>query len=686
MEFLELKKAVAKQFAAMAKKQLFVVGHPKVNGEDVNFGDILWEYYQDTFPEGTNPMFRERREYDCNTCRRFVRAVGHVVTINDDGTLSTIWDVKLPKTEPEFQVVADAMSAYVKSFAVVNLLMTSQPSAGEDRNFEFGEHNKRTEWNHFYVTIPSSCVLHKDNVASALGDKRSSYDVFYRALREITTDAIDTVADLIKQKFLYRGKEFEHLVLGLKDAKKKFDQIPVDKQANYAWVLLQQNLNISHVRNTSIGSLLVDLSADEDLESAVGKYEAKVAPANYKRPTALVTDKMVNEAKKKVEELGLMSALSRRFANIHDIAIDNVLFANRNVRHTIADEDPFSGIGNKKPAKVMQRVQNVGIRDFLDNVLPTAVQLEVLFTRDHTNRLVSLITSEDPTSNNLFKWDNHFSWSYVGELADSDIKRRVKAAGGNVDGDFCIRLAWYNHDDLDLSCTVPGSDRPIYFAHRRNEKTQGNLDVDMNCGRGTSRTPVENIVFPDASRLVKGQYVVKVHNFCKRESHDVGFDLEIAFMGQTWNLHYDKAVRDGERIEAAIFEFDGREMKLISGKVKAGATKSQETWGIKTEEFVQVSAVMQSPNFWNGQQIGNEHIFFMLEGCQNDNTARGFYNEFLKEELSSHRKVLEMVGSKNKVAATEHQLSGIGFSTTQRGEVTIKVTTATTVSTFNVTF
>ncbi len=36
----------------------------------------------------------------------------------------------------------------------------------------------------------------------------------------------------------------------------------------------------------------------------------------------------------------------------------------------------------------------------------------------------------------------------------------------------------------------------------------------------------------------------------------------------------------------------------------------------------------------------------MLDGCLNDGSARGFYNEFLKSELDPHRKVFEMVGAK----------------------------------------
>ena len=71
--------------------------------------------------------------------------------------------------------------------------------------------------------------------------------------------------------------------------------------------------------------------------------------------------------------------------------------------------------------------------------------------------------------------------------------------------------------------------------------------------------------------------------------------------------------------------------------------------------------------------MGNRHTFFMLQNCVNENNARGFYNEFLRDELTPHRKVLEMVGSKTRTEETVDQLSGVGFSSA-RQEVIVRVT------------
>jgi len=63
----------------------------------------------------------------------------------------------------------------------------------------------------------------------------------------------------------------------------------------------------------------------------------------------------------------------------------------------------------------------------------------------------------------------------------------------------------------------------------------------------------------------------------------------------------------------------------------------------------------------------------MLDKCINDTNPNGFFNEFLKEELMVHKKVFEALGSEMKVADSNNQLSGVGFSSTQRNEIICKV-------------
>ena len=52
---------------------------------------------------------------------------------------------------------------------------------------------------------------------------------------------------------------------------------------------------------------------------------------------------------------------------------------------------------------------------------------------------------------------------------------------------------------------------------------------------------------------------------------------------------------------------------------------------------------------------------------------RTIHNEFLTPELLSHRKVMEVLGAKLKAESTQNQLSGVGFNSTVRDEVVLRL-------------
>lgn len=111
---------------------------------------------------------------------------------------------------------------------------------------------------------------------------------------------------------------------------------------------------------------------------------------------------------------------------------------------------------------------------------------------------------------------------------------------------------------------------------------------------------------------------------------------------------------------------------LVVGRLSAykGSVPDEN---IDTNKFHKVNVMMLSPNYWDEQGIGNKHYFFMLDDCKNPEPVRGFFNEYLNSELTPHRKVFEVLADKMKTPYQEHQLSGLGFSSTMRNSVIVKV-------------
>lgn len=668
MNFINLKQAVAIQFARMSKTgKLFTVG--------LEDSSTLWDAYLKAFPEGSNPIYKVRTEHDCSCCRSFIKSVGNVVAFID-GKLVSIWDIDISSKEPAYQQVADALKGIVLSKAVNNVFLTDQKIAGVDYNFEQITDGSAKKHDHFFLNLPTFSLVPKLSLGTKLGEHRATFDVMYRSLEEITMDSLDIVLELMAQRTLYKGDEFKPAVQAFRKVKVEFDKLGPVEKINYVW----QNLDPRYrIRNTAIGTLLVDLSEGKDITHAVNSFGQKVDPTNYKRTTSVVTPRMVEDAKAKIEELGLTSALTRRRATLEDITINNVLFADRSTSLS-QEKDVFSDLASsvvKKP-KGMDKVEEVSIEAFLKDILPSLTSMEVMLENKHMGNFVSLTTSEDPTAKELFKWPNNFSWAYTGDVTDS-VKERVKAAGGNVEGDLCCRLAWSNFDDLDLRMEeVPyrGTKNLVYFGNRnRVSPNGGQLDVDMNNGYGKTREPVENIVYPDAKKMSPGTYTLEVNQYSKRENKDIGFTVDIDLLGTVHSFDYPHSLSTAQTVVVAVIEKapDGT-MKVISKLPSSSVTKSNKKWGLDTEKFHKVKVLLNSPNFWDDLQIGNKHYFFVLEDCRPDEEARGFFNEYLKDELTPHRKVFEVLGARLMVPVSDKdQLSGIGFSSTQRNSVLCKV-------------
>jgi hypothetical protein len=229
-----------------------------------------------------------------------------------------------------------------------------------------------------------------------------------------------------------------------------------------------------------------------------------------------------------------------------------------------------------------------------------------------------------------------------------------------------------------------GNDSRVGWNHRNHFASGGTQDVDYTSAAPPGYVPVENITFPDITRLPEGQYVCKVHNWQRRFPNDGGFRAEIECGGHLYEYEYDKPLQDKEWVTVAVVTLKDRTFTVQHHLEPRG--REIEKWGVKTGDTVPVEAVMLSPNYWGGQGVGNKHHIFVLRGCINPEPARGFFNEFLRGDLHEHRKVFEVLAGKLKCAPTDDQLTGVGFSSTRRDRATFIVRKDGSRRTYNVQF
>lgn len=638
-------------------------------------GDDLWATYLAAFPEGTNPLYRERTEHDCSCCKNFIRQYGNVVAIDTNGAVTSMWDVH--GAPYPYDVVAKAMHEAVINHPITNLFRTKEIKYGAEHNFEKLEDGGVKKWNHFWGEVkPKHYTRAPDQVR---GEYRTRVQTLKRGLEELKPEALDTVLELIESKALYRGEEHKRSILEFKAV----------QRANTEELFLWANANspAAHFRNSVIGTLIQDLSEGKDLEYAVKSFETKVAPANYKRPTALITQGMVDQAVKTMTELGLEPALSRRLARLTDVNINDVLWASNKAKSKMAGgvaDMLASAVKTKAPSKTT----DITIDAFLADVLPKTRDMAVFVKNKHRSNLMVLTAPVEPNAPPLFKWDNGFAWSYSGNVADSDLRQAVAGRGGRVDGVFRFSHMWNygkrNASLMDLHVFMPGSTKGVedgcndnYGAGRRvgwnnrmDNISGGVQDVDYIKEAPVGYVPVENITFPELSKMPEGQYICKIHNWRLRTPTEGGFKAEIEFGGQVYEYEVDRPLKNKEWVTVAVVTLKNGVFS-IEHKLPTSSAQ-QEVWGIHTESFVDVNTIMLSPNCWGDSATGNKHYFFVLDGCHTDEDMRGIYNEFLRGDLDQHRRVFEVLGNKTKCAQDPDGMSGLGFSSTRNDEVIVR--------------
>lgn len=634
--------------------------------------DALWDIYLQSFP------LPDRQESTCNACRQFIKNYSNVVVIKDS-KLESIWG--FDAGDKMYQQVIDNLHKLVVSKPIKDIFVTDTRKLGTDSNTQAvladnGNTINTIVWQHLYYELPKEIkVTPTKDLDSAKGPFRDAKNVFKRSLDELSLDSIDAVLELIAQNSLYRGAEFKGVLEAFLKCKKEYDKLPKYKKDNYCWINSISNAGtVSKIRNTSIGTLLIDISGGMELDQAVGRFEKIMAPSNYKRPTPVVTNKMVESAEKTIKDLGYLESLHRQLCCPEDLNVKDMFFVNRSIKN----KDLFGELKDATPInpRSLSKVEEISLEDFVNKIMPKAESVEILLENKHISNLVSLIGPAEKESPSLFKWPNSFSWSYRNALADS-LKEKVKTAGGKVEGMLRVSLEWFNYNDLDLHLIEPQG-YTIHFGNRGMLSSCGGvLDVDMNVGP-TTRTPVENIIYQNDIKMKEGKYSVYVNCYTYRENINPNINLEIEFNGEIYSIGHGELTHK-KGWHAAEFTYSKKDGIKLLGDVQSSIS-SQKVWNLDTNKFHKVSVGLVSPNYWGDSKVGNKHIFFALDGAINDDgNIRGFFNEFLSPELEQkHKRVFEILAGRMKVEKNENpkQISGLGFSTTIDNSFICKVSGA----------
>lgn len=668
-------------------------------------GQQVWDLYLQSFKP--DPIFRDPASsvHNCNLCNNFIRRYGNIVAITNDFKIMSIFDVE---ADEEFALVAKNLSKAITSSKVSEVFfetfneLNSLPyescsksnamfqlgmaknvkryTKEEAEKFGVVKPNEIREFHHMNLSLPKEFVdMTGNSIEQIRGTFRDSKEVFQRGMETISLDTLMLVKDLINQGSLLDGPAHLEKLEKMIPLKQQYDSLSSEVKDNWCWIV-SYRFKYAKFRNELMGVLCSELSEGKEINEACRTWNQRVDPTNYMKATAPITKKQIEEARKFVEENGYTESFDRRFANMKDIKMSEILHANNGSTEikSVSIFDNVKSTSTRHKRSEFDGVEEIHIDKFMKDILPTCTSIEVFLKNTHEGHMVSLTTANNPESKKIMKWDNNYSWTFNGNLAGkSQIKEAVKTAGGKIDGVLRFSIIW-NEDGKDIvdfdAHAIEPSGTEIYYSSqyrkdRGNGRTSmsGQLDVDMI---NPQTLGVENIVWSDLNKMRDGVYKVFIRNF--NGGSNKGFKAEIEANGETYTYDYNRPVSGRKDVNIAEITLKNGEF-TIKHLIPESTVSSKEIYGLETNQFHKVKLLCLSPNHWDKNNVGNKHYFFILDNCKAPTSIRGFHNENLIPELLTHRKVMEVLGSTNMIPSTDDQLSGLGFNATVRDEVLVRL-------------
>jgi len=679
-------------------------------------GQQVWDLYIGSFTKETNPIFRDplSTSKNCNHCKNFIRRYGNIVSIDENYNITTIFDVQ---PDEEFENTVKVLTKAIKkakvgevffetfnelndlpyesctkSSKVFQLGVKSNPkryTKEEAEKYGVVKANEVRTFHHMHLMLDKAFVdTSNKSVEAIMGLYRDAKNVFQRAMETISLDTLKLVKDLINQSSLLDGQTHLYKIEQMIPLKEEYDSLAANQRDNWCWVK-SYNFPLAKFRNELIGVLCSELSEGEELNKACQSWNKRVDPVHYMKASAPITKKQIEDAKKFVEENEYTESFNRRFASIDDIKVSEILHSNvgNGKIKAVSIFDGVKSTSTRHKRSEFDGIEEVSIDRFMKDILPTCSSVEVFLTNAQEGNLVSLTTANIPDSKPIFKWSNNYSWTFNGNLAGkSQLTEMVEAKGGRTDGVFRFSHSWNeiepNQSLMDLHVFMPGCKIPtsgggphvmgrrVGWNSRADTLSGGKQDVDYTHPAPTGYVPVENITFPTLSKMPEGTYVCKVHNWQFRQTGGRG-KAEIAFEGNVYQYVYPSTKNHEWITVAEITLKDGK--FSIEHKLPIASEQTKELYSLETNQFHKVNLVCLSPNHWGDNNVGNKHYFFMLEGCKSPVSIRSFHIENLLPELAAHRKVLEVLGNTSMIEPSDKQLSGLGFNSTVKDEVILRL-------------
>lgn len=391
----------------------------------------LWEVYLQAF---NNPS--ERQHYNCHACRNFISHYGDLVTINANGeTKSALWHIHSQLSHPrqdDYKLAIKAMCEVVERANVTGVFYSKDSVLGIPQT---------GIWSHLSVKNPNIFSSRILSPFQAMAEKKEDYANISRFLPQFSLENLETVVEILQSDALSRSEKVYHHAKWLFDLKSSTSNTKNTKlKKNLIWkAIASAPPGFAHPSTSMLSTLLDDIKASLPFTVIKSRFEEKMHPLKYRRPTASVSSSQIDEAEKLVEKLGVASAFNRRFATLSDI---QTIWSQPQEEEKEESQGLFSSLKEKNTSSppIVQAGKITWIK-FRDKVLPLAKKIEINIP-SFLGEFIIFTTAVDPDAPLIFQWDNPVStYNWFGGSSPS--QHGLSPGWANIIG-VCYRPPFWN--------------------------------------------------------------------------------------------------------------------------------------------------------------------------------------------------------------------------------------------------
>lgn len=360
----------------------------------------------DVFLDALPPELRA--QYRCSACRHFVDRFGALVTIDEAGqTAPAMWDAST--APPRFEASVRAVARLVARAAVDGVFLATEATWGVP---ESRPKNSDRVWRHMAVA-PSPKVVFRPPVTLSAGqvmaEKREDFRMLGRGLAEFPIELVRQAHTALSTGALYRSEKCVGVARWLLDLHEARVAVRGPAVDHVTWrAVATAPAGFCHVRSSMIGTLLEDLAAGMPFSEVKRRFDEKMHPLQYLRPTAAPSDGNIAQAEKVVEALRASGSLGRRFARLDDL--ETVW----RPKPAVTEEKPAAGVfGHLRGGGGAAKAASRGIElptvtmtwvKFAAEVLPAAESMDFEVPAGKAS-FGTYVTAANPEAPPLLQWD-----------------------------------------------------------------------------------------------------------------------------------------------------------------------------------------------------------------------------------------------------------------------------------------